>query len=217
MNFEERNKYQRFSAVISELKVGKENENKFGKYNYRTCGDILEAVKPLCFSYEVLITMTDDIVMVADRIYVKAIAEAIDCRSGEVISSAQGFAREAPIKKGMDDSQITGSASTYARKYALNALLSIDDTKDADAGDNTKNHQEARSLVIPFLKTFEKEALYFCINSFRAIKEGQTLEDLSDSSINQISQRIEAFKTKAIDFYDAKQKQINAGQENLPI
>lgn len=121
--------------IQKRLKVGKSNENTFGGYKYRNCSDILEAVKPLLpdgFS----ITLSDDMVMLGDRYYVKAIATL---SNGQESHTVTAFARESFSKKGMDDSQITGAASSYARKYALNGLFAIDDTKDADGMDNTQH------------------------------------------------------------------------------
>jgi len=125
--------YQRVARIQSQLKAPKGQENKFGGYRYRSCEDIMEAVKPLMGG--LVMTVCDDIVSVGDRIYVKATATITD---GLNTISNTAFAREALSRKGMDDSQITGSASSYARKYALNGLLLIDDTKDADTRDNTK-------------------------------------------------------------------------------
>lgn len=123
------------SKIQCELKAPKGQFNKFGGYSYRSCEDITEAVKPLLEKYGVALTISDEIIQVASRIYVKATA-TLRGKDGEI--SVAGFAREAETKKGMDESQITGATSSYARKYALNALLCIDDTKDADTMDNSK-------------------------------------------------------------------------------
>ena len=123
---------EKLGAVQKALKAPKNQYNSFGKYAYRSCEDILEAAKPLCVDNGLVLNISDDIVEDGGRIYVKATALVADTESSEVIS-ANGFAREAETKKGMDESQITGSASSYARKYALNGLFCIDDTKDADA------------------------------------------------------------------------------------
>lgn len=120
--------------IQSKLKAPKGQMNKFGGYAYRSCEDILEAVKPLLAAQGLFLTIDDDITSVGSegdvRIYVKATASLSD---GECEISVNAFAREAITQKGMGDSQITGSASSYARKYALNGLFLIDDTKDADA------------------------------------------------------------------------------------
>jgi hypothetical protein len=127
--------------IQSELKAPKNQFNRFGNYNYRSCEDILEAVKPLLAKNECSLTISDDIVEVGGRIYVKATAKIVNKDGNEVANSA--FAREAEEKKGMDVSQITGSASSYARKYALNGLFCIDDTRDADAT-NTHGKEEKK-------------------------------------------------------------------------
>lgn len=118
------------NKIQCELKAPKTQMNKFGGYAYRSCEDILEAVKPLLQKYEAVLTIGDEIIAVADRIYVKATA-TLKGKDGEVGVSA--YAREPASKKGSDESQITGAASSYARKYALNGLFAIDDAKDADA------------------------------------------------------------------------------------
>ena len=126
------------NKIQCELKAPKTQMNKFGGYAYRSCEDILEAVKPLLQKYEAALTIGDEIIAVADRIYVKATA-TLKGKDGEVSVSA--YAREPASKKGSDESQITGAASSYARKYALNGLFAIDDAKDADA---TNTHEDAR-------------------------------------------------------------------------
>lgn len=128
--------------IQSRLKAGKTKFNAFGKYNYRSCEDILEAVKPLLKELNMALTISDDIVEVGGRVYVKATA-TLSNDEGYVAQST-AFAREPEMKKGMDESQITGCASSYARKYALNGLLAIDDTRDADSMDN----REAEKPVI---------------------------------------------------------------------
>ena len=122
--------------IQSELKAPKGQYNSFGKYKYRSCEDILEAVKPLCVKYGVILTLSDEIVQVGERYYIKATANLSKEGCSDV--SVTAYAREALDKKGMDDSQITGTASSYARKYALNGLFCIDDTKDADTDEYVK-------------------------------------------------------------------------------
>lgn len=117
-------------AIQSELKAPKSQFNKFGGYKYRKAEDILEAVKPLLNKQKCTLTITDDIVMVGNRIYVKATA-TIKNEKGE-FETTTGWAREEETKKGMDGSQITGASSSYARKYALNGLFAIDDNAESD-------------------------------------------------------------------------------------
>ena len=120
--------------IQAELKAPKGQKNNFGNYSYRSAEDILSAVKPLLQKHEVSLIISDDIVGVEGRVYVQATATLwLDDKDCEPLARSTGFAREALTKKGMDDAQITGSASSYARKYALNGLLCIDDTKDPDA------------------------------------------------------------------------------------
>lgn len=128
---------ERLIAVQSQLKVPKNQYNDYGGFKYRSCEDILEAVKPLLQKEGLYVTIADDIVVIGERFYVKATATLSD---GENSISNQAFAREDAAKKGMDGSQVTGTASSYARKYALNGLLAIDDTKDADALNNGKEY-----------------------------------------------------------------------------
>lgn len=123
----------RLMNIQQKLKAPKNQRNNFGNYNYRSAEDILEAVKPILKEEKCVIVIGDDIVSVGDRTYVKATARLISAEDGKEIASTSALAREPADKKGQDDSQITGATSSYARKYALNGLLCIDDTKDADA------------------------------------------------------------------------------------
>ncbi len=115
--------------IQSDLKAPKGQYNDFGKYNYRSCEDILEAVKPLLKELNVSLTLSDEIVNVGDRYYIKAIATLANNESNITVTA---YAREEESKKGMDSMQLTGATSSYARKYALNGLFAIDDTKDSD-------------------------------------------------------------------------------------
>ena len=128
------NIHQKLQGIQTELKAPKGQTNKFGGYRYRSCEDILTALKPLLAQYTCTLAISDDIVEVGGRVYVMATATlaSTSCEGDDAVSTS-GFAREAETKKGMDDAQITGSASSYARKYALNGLFAIDDTKDPDA------------------------------------------------------------------------------------
>lgn len=123
--------YEKLSAIQSELKAPKSQYNSFGKYNYRNCEDILEAVKPLCAKYKAVSVMGDEVIQIGERYYIKSTARLIDLESDGVVENT-AYAREEAEKKGMDGSQVTGASSSYARKYALNGLFAIDDTKDSD-------------------------------------------------------------------------------------
>lgn len=122
---------EKLAAVQRELKAPKGQYNSFGKYKYRSCEDILEALKPVLGKNNCAVMLSDDVEQVGERFYIRATVTFFDCDTGEQVYNA-AFAREDADKKGMDGSQITGTASSYARKYALNGLFLIDDTKDAD-------------------------------------------------------------------------------------
>ena len=129
------NIHEKLQQVQSDLKAPKNQYNKFGGYNYRNCEDIQEAVKPLLKAVKAALVGGDELVLIGDRYYIKATARFIDCESGETVENT-AYAREEQEKKGMDVSQVTGSTSSYARKYALNGLFCIDDVKDADNQNN---------------------------------------------------------------------------------
>lgn len=132
------NVYEKLQTVQSELKAPKNQYNKFGSYFYRNCEDIQEAAKPLLRNVKAALVVGDELVMIGERYYIKATAKFVDCESGETIENTS-YAREELEKKGMDVSQVTGSTSSYARKYALNGLFCIDDVKDMDSqNDNAK-------------------------------------------------------------------------------
>ena len=129
------NVYEKLMNVQSQLKAPKSQENTFGHYKYRSCEDILNALKPLLAEVKAILTLTDTIEHIGERFYVKATATFIDIEKGEKLE-ASALAREDEMQKGMSLSQVTGSVSSYARKYSLNGLFCIDDTKDADTMDN---------------------------------------------------------------------------------
>ncbi|QQU64003.1 ERF family protein [Serratia ureilytica] len=130
---------QKLAAIQRELNAPKNQRNSFGNYNYRSCEDILEGVKPLLG--DLFLSISDEIVQIGDRFYVKATATITD---GEHSHSASAMAREAITKKGMDDAQVTGATSSYARKYCLNGLFGIDDAKDADTDEHRKQENAAK-------------------------------------------------------------------------
>ena len=132
--------YLKLVKVQSELKAPKSQYNSFGKYSYRNCEDILEALKPILNEVKAIVNISDEVVLIGDRYYIKATVKFIDAETGEMVE-ASAMAREEETKKGMDASQLTGSTSSYARKYALNGLFAIDDTKDSDTT-NTHNKCE---------------------------------------------------------------------------
>ena len=144
------NVYLKLVKVQNELKAPKSQYNSFGKYSYRNCEDILEALKPLLNEVKAIVNISDEIILIGERYYVKATVKFIDAETGEVVE-ASAMAREEETKKGMDASQLTGSTSSYARKYALNGLFAIDDTKDADTT-NTHGKENVKSLSEAQLK-----------------------------------------------------------------
>ena len=155
---------EKLLAIQIELKAPKNQYNSFGKYKYRNCEDILEAVKPLCLKNKAVLTVSDEVENIHERYYIKATATLHDTESEEKIS-VTARAREEEDKKGMDGSQVTGASSSYARKYALNGLFAIDDTKDSDTtntGDKgeekPKSVQETKpqELVEPIKMTLEE-------------------------------------------------------------
>ncbi len=155
------NIYEKLGKIQAKLEAPKNQYNSFGKYKYRSCEDILEGLKPHLIENNCSVVVSDEMVVLGDRFYIKATATLIDNETTENNSvSVSGYAREAETKKGMDDSQITGSTSSYARKYALNGLFAIDDTKDADSRDNREQSigkkQEDKGVEKPMNKSHEK-------------------------------------------------------------
>ena len=142
--------------IQNELKAPKSNFNSFGKYRYRSAEDILTAVKPLLAKYCCTMTITDEVVFIGGRFYIKATATITD-EEGNT-ESVSAFAREDESKKGMDGSQITGTASSYSRKYCLNGMFLIDDTKDADT-DEFYNQTQDTKLTKAYLKQHGSERI----------------------------------------------------------
>lgn len=131
--------YEKLLSIQTELKAPKSQHNDFANYNYRNCEDILESLKPLLKQHNATVLLTDEIENIGDRFYVRANATFIDIESGEKVT-VSALAREDLTKPKFDGSQVTGSASSYARKYALNGLFCIDDTKDSDTLNNSKEY-----------------------------------------------------------------------------
>lgn len=157
--------------IQSELKAPKGQYNSFGKYKYRSCEDILEAVKPLLKANGCVLTITDTVEQIGDRYYIKAEATITDVKT-DISKTNVAYARESESKTGMDASQITGTASSYARKYALNGLFCIDDTKDAD----TDEHAAQTGAEKKEEKKEEKKATDKQIAAIRAIAKEQGKE-----------------------------------------
>lgn len=166
---------EKLMNIQAELKAPKSQYNSFGKYYYRNCEDILEALKPLLKKHDLTLVLTDEVINIGQHNYVKA--DAILQGDTDIRITVSAYAREADTKKGMDDAQITGSASSYARKYALNGLFAIDDTKDADSQDNSqpKKAQEQTKLVT----AIEKQQLKNTMSALGMDKEAMedTIKD----------------------------------------
>lgn len=156
--------YEKLLKVQSELKAPKSQFNKFGNYAYRNCEDILEAVKPLLMENKLSLTIADEILLVGDRYYIKAIATIVDIETGDK-ESVSAFAREEENKKGMDASQLTGSTSSYARKYALNGLFCIDDTKDSDTTNTGSKSKASNKSDTKKLSQAQLKRLYAIANA----------------------------------------------------
>lgn len=185
---------QRVGDIQHKLKAPKGQYNSFGKYNYRSCEDILEGVKPLLKEHNLALLIDDEIVQIGERYYVKATAKITD---GREIVSATAYAREPDTKKGMDESQITGATSSYARKYALNALLCIDDTKDADTMDNSKKPVQQTQETVYNWQTLkaratqggisEEELVHYVTETFKVSKPAELKQDHYQQAFNWVN------------------------------
>ena len=161
--------YKKLMGIQTKLKAPKSQRNSFGNYNYRSCEDILEAVKPLLDEFKVALTIKDEIILIGERYYIKATATLIDIDTGDTTETS-AYARESAEKRGMDSSQVTGATSSYARKYALNGLFAIDDNKDADAT-NTHGKETIKVNMTPALSEAQLKRLYAIGNKAGIKKE----------------------------------------------
>lgn len=179
--------FNNISVIQKTLKTPKGQYNSFGKYKYRSCEDIVEAVKPLLPEGYVL-SMSDEVIMLGDRYYIKA---TVSISNFDFSHSATGLARESLSKKGMDESQITGTASSYARKYALNGLLCLDDTKDADTDEHVKTQNNApkppaqKPVVNPAFAAIKLKdnTITKIISMFNEYTQGMNVEDKAATMI----------------------------------
>lgn len=179
---------KRLADIQKTLNAPKGQTNTFGGYKYRSCEDILMAVKPLL--NELVLTVNDEMVLVGDRIYVKATATITD---GTDSISTSSFAREAVSKKGMDDAQVTGSTSSYARKYALNGLLLIDDNKDADHADNREPQRDfAKELKQAKSEKALKDVFAVAWKSTQDQPTKQSYKELYDARLLEFNNEITA-------------------------
>lgn len=196
---------EKLIKIQSELKAPKSNYNGFGKFHYRSCEDILEAVKPLLAKEKCTLTLSDDIVAIADKVYVRATATISD---GKEQYSTSAYARESENKKGMDESQMTGTASSYARKYALNGLFLIDDTKDADTNEFQQTKQKAEQKSKKKTETGKEE---WRVKVLKLAKEkGITAIDLAKKYKLNNSTSAERFK----EIYEELKKEDNNAKCN---
>ena len=190
---------ERLRKVQLELKAPKGQTNTFGKYKYRSCEDILEALKPLLNEYELTIVISDDIVQIGDRYYIKA---TVQVYNGDKVVETYALAREEEEKKGMDAAQITGSASSYARKYALNGLFAIDDTKDADSQDNREHVSKppAKKDEVEWAKNWEIKNIQIAARKVIGNKPEVELDTWIENTLNiRLKQMPRAWVKPALD------------------
>lgn len=181
--------------IQTELKAPKGQYNSYGGYNYRSCEDILEAVKPLLKSNNCVLTITDSLEQIGERYYIRAAATITDAEGNESYTNV-AYAREEETKKGMDGAQITGTASSYARKYALNGLFLIDDTKDADTdehakqtGAEPKEEKKASAKQIELLKGLVKD-----IDAMLKYYKVEKIEDLTTKQASETISKLKGAK-----------------------
>lgn len=199
--------HEKMMKIQTTLKAPKDKWNDYGKYNYRNAEGILEAVKPLLAENKLSMYITDDVQAVGERVYVKATVKVLDAETGESVETT-ALAREALNKKGMDDSQITGTASSYARKYALNGIFLLDDTKDADTNEN-KKEREARA---------EKQADDKKTNDVKNMKISKIKQDsllaLCDEKAFDINKIVKSFRhTKLSEITEGDYQYIIANKD----
>jgi essential recombination function protein len=187
--------YEKLGQIQKTLKAPKNQRNKFGGYNYRSCEDILEAVKPLLDGC--VLTVSDEVVSLGDRFYIKATARL--ALSGDEFVENTAWAREPETKKGMDEAQITGATSSYARKYALNGLLAIDDTKDADALNKEENNKafEKAAAAEKAAQTKATNAAIKTGGEYIAPKQQQTLEERYKKALSYLKTQT-SFKSQSV-------------------
>jgi hypothetical protein len=185
--------YEKLLTVQAELKAPKNQTNTFGKYKYRSQEDILEALKPILARIKAVSIISDELVLIGDRYYIKATASLIDAETGDKAYTI-GYAREELDKKGMDGSQITGTASSYARKYALNGLYAIDDTKDADAlNDHGKDKEEEPKATKGQLDKLE---MAYTEATKQKVYEHYKIAKLADLTLKQASELVARLEQK---------------------
>lgn len=197
---------QKLAQIQRELNAPKSQYNSFGKYSYRSCEDILEGVKPLLG--DLFLSISDEIVQIGERFYVKATATITD---GESSRSASAMAREALTKKGMDDAQVTGATSSYARKYCLNGLFGIDDAKDADTDEHKKQQNSVPESKIEPTPPPAPEKI---LASFKvAVGSKSTMKDLKNAFAKAWSM-LDGTKEQAMaqDIYEIRKSELELSE-----
>ena len=191
---------EKLMNIQYELKCNKSQYNSFGRYAYRSSEDILEAVKPLLYKYKATLVINDDIVLIGDRFYVKATSKITDIETGECVEST-AFAREDESQKGMSSAQVTGSVSSYARKYSMNALFAIDDNKDADSTNTHNKDIKPNMTPVSGLSEAQLKRLYAIGNKAGFKKDvveatvkkmfGCEPKDMTKDQYNTVCERLE--------------------------
>ena len=194
------NIYQKLANIQAKLKVEKNKHNEFGGFDYRSCEDILQAIKPFLQEQKCAIKLDDDLIAINDKVYIKATARLIDIEDKEEVA-ASAFAQEPPKPKAkMDESQTTGSTSSYARKYALNGLFALDDGNDSDKTNNGKEEKPADKLITK-AQIAEMKKLGFTEERLNGMAKYYKVEKLEQVTFKQAEQAIQ------------KQKKMNAKAE----
>jgi len=178
------NIYQKLRKVQTELKAPKGQYNSFGKYAYRSCEDILEALKPILDKEQLVLVIEDDIEEKANRVYVKATATLTNAENPEEKITTKAYAREEESKKGMDGSQVTGASSSYARKYCLNGLFNIDDNKDSDATNTGDSNASATVEMATSEQVAKLDELG--MRNWCKTKKGKELEELTKAEATKL-------------------------------
>ena len=209
-------KTSKLMLIQASLKAPKNQFNKFGNYAYRSCEDILEAVKPLLYETQTTLTISDEVVQVGDRVYFKATATLKDAETWEVIETASAYAREDESQKGMSSSQLSGSTSSYARKYCLWGLFCLNDEKDADAT-NTHWKEEKATKKSETKETKENPNWWFK----KAVESKKFMESCLDEDdfINKIKNKYEVGEIEESQLREAYKNHmwIDDGPVDLPF
>ena len=192
---EDKNIYEKLAIIQQDLKAPKNQYNSFGDYKYRSCEDILEAVKPLLKKLNLILRLNDELINIGDRYYIKALVAITDIKT-EASLSATAYARETENKPKMDAAQITGTANSYARKYALNGLFLIDDTKDADTdehakqtGAEPKQEKKATEKQVSMIQSLSKD-----VKTITDYYKVETLNDLTTAQASEVIGKLKGAK-----------------------